>query len=125
MIAAESFDSLVIDLQEDFTRASNRGEETHVAPSSSAMIDDILDLLPFENPNTTKALNVNGNPQNVTPLRLEDIEIQINYRTPRIDHVVSIWHQLGHNRDLRKFVRDMGYLCTWIFSSQKMTNSDC
>eukprot|EP00533_Pseudo-nitzschia_delicatissima_P002480 CAMPEP_0116105024 /NCGR_PEP_ID=MMETSP0327-20121206/14789_1 /TAXON_ID=44447 /ORGANISM="Pseudo-nitzschia delicatissima, Strain B596" /LENGTH=504 /DNA_ID=CAMNT_0003597357 /DNA_START=146 /DNA_END=1660 /DNA_ORIENTATION=- len=108
MIAAESFDSLVIDLQEDFTRASNRGEETHVAPSSSAMIDDILDLLPFENPNTTKALNVNGNPQNVTPLRLEDIEIQINYRTPRIDHVVSIWHQLGRKHSLREFIVKLG-----------------
>lgn len=108
MIAAESFDSLVMDLQEDFTRASNRGEETHVAPNSSAMIDDILDLLPFENSNATKASNVNGNPQSVPPLRLEDIEIQINYRTPRISHVVSIWHQLGRKRNLREFIMKLG-----------------
>ena len=108
MIAAESFDSLVIDLQENFTRASNRGEETHVAPNSSAMIDDILDLLPFENPNATKTLSVNSNPQNVPPLRLEDIEIQINYRTPRIDHVVSIWHQLGKKHSLREFIVKLG-----------------
>ncbi len=97
LIAAESFDSLVLDLQENYTRASNRGEETHVSPSSSKMIDAILDLFPWENTTT-----------GIPPLRLEDIEIQINYRTPRIDHAVSIWHQLGKRTDLRTFIMLLG-----------------
>jgi len=38
------------------------------------------------------------------PLRLRDVEIQINHRTPRIDHLASIWHQRGDYSTLRNFL---------------------
>lgn len=105
VIGAESFDSLVLSLGENYTAASNRGEETHISPDSGDMIDILLDLLPFEE-NLNK-LDANGHIR-TPPLQLEDIEIHINYRTPRIDHVVSIWHQLGRGVNLKKFVMQMG-----------------
>ena len=105
VIGAESFDSLVLSLGENYTAASYRGEETHISPNSGDMIDALLDLLPFdENLNIS---DVNGRIR-TPPLQLEDIEIHINYRTPRIDHVVSVWHQLGRGVSLKKFVLQMG-----------------
>ena len=73
--------------------STSAGEETHVAPDSSKMIDTMTNLFPWNI--TTKT---------VAPLRMEDIEVQINYRTPRIDHVASIWHQLGKRKTMREFL---------------------
>jgi len=92
----------VMSLAENHTQASHRGEETHVSPDSSDMIDIFLDFFPWED--NSNASNAPRTP----PLRLEDIEIQINYRTPRIDHLVSIWHQLGRKKNLKKFVKSLG-----------------
>ena len=100
VIGAESFDSLVLSLGQNHTAASNRGEQTHVSPNSADMIDMFLDFLPFD--------KSDANDPHVQPLRLEDIEIHVNYRTPRIDHVVSVWHQLGGKTSLKQFVLQMG-----------------
>jgi len=83
---------------------SDNGEETHVSPASSEMIDALLDIFPWDNKNKSTIL-----PSSIPPLRLEDIEVHINYRTPRISHVKSIWHQLGKRTTLRAFLRNNNY----------------
>jgi hypothetical protein len=70
------------------------------------MIEALVGVFPWDNDknSTTSAKG----PSPVAPLRPEDIEVHVNYRTPRIDHVASIWHQLGGKGDLRGFVQKMG-----------------
>mmetsp|Transcript_17272 Transcript_17272/g.43100 ORF Transcript_17272/g.43100 Transcript_17272/m.43100 type:complete len:476 (-) Transcript_17272:1052-2479(-) len=105
IIASEEFDAVTEELSHDSIRAGNySGEETHVAPRSGDMIDALLDLLPWENSTDTSTTIP-------PPLRLEEIEVQINYRTPRIDHLVSLWHQLDQNTNkmtLRQFLSTQG-----------------
>ena len=97
VIGSEHFDTLVMSLAKNDNRTSHyNGEETHVAPDSSDKIDHFLDLLPW-----SSNANLNASSRN---LRLEDIEIQINFRTPRINHEVSIWHQLGEGETLKDFM---------------------
>ena len=67
------------------------GESRHVDPHSSGMIDRLLRVLPW---NTTCPGST---------LELRDIEVHVNYRTPRIDHAVSVWHQIHNGTTLREF----------------------
>jgi len=88
VIGAEAFDTLVRELRSSHSSSSSSasaGEETHLSPGSSEMIDAMTNLFPW-----------NITTETVPPLRMEDIEVEINYRTPRIDHVASLWHQVGH-----------------------------
>ena len=63
------------ELFHDSIRAGNySGEETHVAPHSGDMIGALLDLLPGGNSTDTSTT--------IPPLRIEEIEVQINYRIP-------------------------------------------
>eukprot|EP00816_Leptocylindrus_hargravesii_P012082 CAMPEP_0196824458 /NCGR_PEP_ID=MMETSP1362-20130617/91900_1 /TAXON_ID=163516 /ORGANISM="Leptocylindrus danicus, Strain CCMP1856" /LENGTH=378 /DNA_ID=CAMNT_0042204719 /DNA_START=399 /DNA_END=1535 /DNA_ORIENTATION=- len=105
VIGAENFDSLVLSLGQSRTAASNHGEETHVSPDSANMIDTFLEFLPFD-----ENLNVSDSSDRLRPqpLQLEDIEIHINYRTPRIDHLISCWHQFGGETSLKRFVMQVG-----------------
>lgn len=97
VIGSEHFDTLVMSLAKNDNRTSHyNGEETHVAPDSSNKIAHFLDLLPW-----SSNANLNAASRN---LRLKDIEIQINFRTPRINHEVSIWHQLGEGETLKDFM---------------------
>lgn len=90
IIAAEAFDTLVEGLVD--YKNNGRGEDIHVSSSSDEMIDALLDVFPWGETNST------------SPLHLDDIEVQINYRTPKISHVRSIWHQLGKRTTLRQFL---------------------
>ena len=108
VIGSEEFDSLVSLLRHG--PLVGVGEELHVASSSSGMIDNLLNLLPWDSTTSTAALsdgnqngNGNGNAR-IPPLQLEDIEVQINLRTPRISHVISIWHEKGYKKSLQKFL---------------------
>jgi hypothetical protein len=98
VLGTEDFDTLVrflpestqgLDLEKD-------PEAIHVAPKSGEIIGKFLDLLPFDDPNELKD----------NSLSMEEIEVQINYRTRRIDHVISAWNQIGpalSNATLREF----------------------
>lgn len=78
---------------------AGEGEARHVDPHSAAMIGRLLDVLPW---NVTAAASPSWakRPQR---LRLSDIEVHVNYRTPRIDHAVSVWHQLHNGTTLQEF----------------------
>ena len=65
VIGAEAFDTLVKDLK---SSSASAGEETHVSPRSTEMIDAMTNLLPW-----------NITTETVPPLRMEDIEVEINY----------------------------------------------
>jgi hypothetical protein len=125
VIGTEEFDTVTFGLLNKKAASRQMGEETHVSPDSSQMIDALVDLFPWD---TTAAVlsatatalpDTNNNSigegqiskstgtssfRSVPPLRLEDIEIHINYRTPRIDHVVSIWHESGGKNRLSTFL---------------------
>jgi hypothetical protein len=125
VIGAEAFDTLTFGLLNKKAASRQLGEETHVSPDSSQIIDALVDLFPWDttaavlSATATASPDTNNNSigegqsskstgtssfRTVPPLRLEDIEIHINYRTPRIDHVVSIWHQLGGKKRFSKFL---------------------
>ena len=105
VIGAEEFDTLVRDLLH--TKQGVTGEDMHVSPMSGPVIDRLLGLFPWDDENNN---NHNDNSTTTTsthqrpPLAMEDIEIHVNYRTPRSSHVVSIWHQLGKKTTLRTFL---------------------
>mmetsp|Transcript_11658 Transcript_11658/g.24028 ORF Transcript_11658/g.24028 Transcript_11658/m.24028 type:complete len:509 (-) Transcript_11658:69-1595(-) len=101
VIAAEAFDTLVEDLVDGSASKNDKGEETHVAPASEDMIDALLGLFPWEN---SESSSETSGDRSIAPLKLEDIEVHINYRTPKISHVKSIWHQLGKKDSLRTFL---------------------
>lgn len=102
VIAAEAFDTLVEELIDGSASNNDKGEDTHIAPTSGEMIDALLGLFPFDNrkDNNSSTTSENG----ILPLKLEDIEVHINYRTPKISHVKSIWHQLGKRYTFRGFL---------------------
>jgi hypothetical protein len=80
VIGSEVFDKLTKELT---GIRRERGETTHVAPRASDRIRTLLDLFPWK-----------STPQSQqTPLRLEDIEVQINLRSPRFSHLASLWHE--------------------------------
>jgi hypothetical protein len=100
VIGSEELDNIVSGLVEE--SRGGAGEEIHIATDSGDMIDGLLDLFPWDN-TTTAPSDANDNLR--TPsLRLEDIEVLLNYRTPRIDHVISVWHQGGQDSTLREFL---------------------
>jgi hypothetical protein len=58
------------------------------------LMDGILAVLPWE-----------GRP----PLRKQDVQVVVNYRTPRSKHLLSIWHQLGRpGESFSDFLMDGG-----------------
>eukprot|EP00533_Pseudo-nitzschia_delicatissima_P002198 CAMPEP_0116096150 /NCGR_PEP_ID=MMETSP0327-20121206/10035_1 /TAXON_ID=44447 /ORGANISM="Pseudo-nitzschia delicatissima, Strain B596" /LENGTH=492 /DNA_ID=CAMNT_0003587849 /DNA_START=93 /DNA_END=1571 /DNA_ORIENTATION=+ len=101
VIAAEAFDTLVEDLVDGSGSKDGKGEETHVAPASEEMIDALLGLFPWDN---SESSSETSGDSRITPLKREEIEVHINYRTPKISHVRSIWHQLGKKNSLRTFL---------------------
>jgi len=102
VIAAEAFDSVVKSLNGLKGSLGSAGEEMHIDLHSSDAIDALLDTFPLENLATSYS-DANGNV--LEPLiQMDDIEIQVNLRTPRISHVTSIWHQLGHGKTFRHFL---------------------
>ena len=108
VVAAEAFDTLVERLvaQEDEHR---EGEDLHVSDDSGLMIDGLLDIFPFDEHDENDTENDTEN-DDETALRLTDFEVHMNLRTPRIGHLTSIWHQLGHKQTLRIWLRGSGYL---------------
>ena len=107
VIGSEEVDRLVHGL---LTKSSGPdvGEETHVSPHSSNMIDALLNVFPWDNATSTPAAFQETNGIIRTPsLRLEDIEFQINYRTPRIDQVVSVWREVGNAGDQNSTLQQM------------------
>jgi len=119
VLGAEAMDSAMRDLARAKTMAlSDEGESTHVAESSSQMIDILLNVFPWQHRNehlgnTAKASassssSVSSPDKHALLPNLEDMEVHIHYRSPRIDHVISIWHQNTHGETLRHFVQEMG-----------------
>ena len=104
-LGAEAFDTLVMDLITNNGTKGSSGEELHVADRSSNMIDVLLGVLPWDDDdNTTTTTTAAATAPE--PLRLEDIEVQINFRAPRVSHVVSVWHELANRRTLREFLTE-------------------
>ena len=119
VFGAEAFDTFVHDLPVDDNGNGNggtnnntlllKGEDLHISPSANKRINLLLDIMPWYDKNKDKndnnnhnisALNTRRRPE----LKLNDIEVVVNYRTPRISHMVSIWHQLGHEKTLQDFL---------------------
>lgn len=102
VIAAEAFDTVVNSLNVPNGTLGSAGEEMHTDLHSSDVIDRLLDIFPLENLATSYS-DANGNV--LEPLiEMDDIEIQVNLRTPRISHMTSIWHQLGRGITFRHFL---------------------
>lgn len=109
LIAAELLDNVVHVVRGTQHNEKRKGEELHVVASGGAMIDNLLDLFPWDHDHRNQSLpreNITDNDNNndgvrtqrpqqpQPPLRLEDIEIQINLRTPRISQLTSMWKQV-------------------------------
>jgi len=105
VFGAEAFDFLTIELNGLDVEG---GEATHVAPHASEKLQRLLDLFPWDNTFHSQ-----------TPLRLEDIEVQLSLRSPRFSHVVSLWHQTVSTKPvfegltLREFII---YVLHWDFN---------
>jgi len=101
LIAAEAFDTFAMGLREKGRLENDRsGEDVHVWEEAGHMIDALLGMFPWdtgENNNTAK--------QSQLRLKLEDIEAHVNIRIPKMQHIVSIWHQMGHKSTLRGFLQ--------------------
>ena len=123
VFGAEAFDTFVHDLPVDDNGNGNggnsnnntnpllTGEDLHISPSANKRINLLLDIMPWydnknkdTNTNDSSNSNNNNNTRRRPELTLEDIEVVVNYRTPRISHMVSIWHQLGHEKTLQDFL---------------------
>jgi hypothetical protein len=123
VFGAEAFDTFVHDLPVDDNGNGNGGnsnnntsplligEDLHISPSANKRINLLLDIMPWydnknkdTNTNDSSNSNNNNNTRRRPELTLEDIEVVVNYRTTRISHMVSIWHQLGHEKTLQDFL---------------------
>jgi len=104
VFGSEATDTLVWNLENK--TAGTVGEAMHIAPESSEKIDRLLDLLPWDNNtrNSSNFNNIGSSSLQPSPLRLQDIEVVIAYRTPRISHLESIWHQVGRGATLREWL---------------------
>ena len=105
LIASETFDSTNRHLVQEKDKKTNdkgtsttpiaatipTGEELHVPPESKITIDRLLEVLPSSPSNHTKE---------------DELEVCIHYRTPRINHVISLWHQRPRALTLREFLED-------------------
>ena len=111
VIGAETFDTIAAGLLTDPVE-NDRGEETHVSPNADATIDNLLDVLPWgEVSNNSSNSSSSGDTSNngtvsVKPLELGDIELHIHHRTPRVGHLISLWHEMGIGKPitLRNFI---------------------
>jgi len=64
-----------------------------VHSNSSFIMKSWLSILPW---------NVSGTSRR---LKLEEIEVVVVYRTPRLKHLISLWHEVGRRREtLRKYI---------------------
>ena len=104
VFGSEATDTLVWNLENK--AAGTVGEAMHIAPESSEKIDRLLDLLPWDNNtrNSSNFNNIGSSSLQPSPLRLQDIEVVIAYRTPRISHLESLWHELGGTKTLREWL---------------------
>ena len=93
VIGAEAFDGLIMGLPQ---RAGAGGEDAHVARNASLMLDALLDVFPWDNGTTATVA--------WTPLRPEDIEVHVHYRTPRTTHLRSLWHQADGAQTFREYL---------------------
>ena len=116
VLGSEEFTAMVMALAGDFPRkhppldtgwapvaTDGVGEARHVDPHSSAMIDRLLSVLPW-NATTSGRGGGSEQQQQQQQLELSDIEVHINYRTPRIEHCVSVWHQIHNGTTFREFL---------------------
>jgi len=112
VIGSEELDGLTMAIGNEFVKGhpppdewapialdDRDGEDKHVDPHSALMIDKLLDVLPW---NATSSSSSQGQPQR-QQLERRDIEVHINYRTPKFDHTVSVWHQHPKGQTLREF----------------------
>lgn len=113
IFGSEEFDRLIMNLHIK-SSVDSVGEAIHVAPESSDKIDRLLSLFPWDDNNnltiasslsSSPTANVNSIPHQRSPsLRLENIEVQINYRTPRISHIESVWREVTKNNTFHEFL---------------------
>jgi len=70
-------------------------DTTNSVPGATSRINRLLEVLPLGIHRSTGM-----------PLQETDIEIHIHYRTPRVDHLVSWWHELSQtkNRTFRELM---------------------
>jgi len=70
--------------------------------NSSVLMDAILNILPWENGssyiNDTSFNNANVT-QTSRTLQLDDLEVVVVHRTPRVKHIISVWHQTGYKEN--------------------------
>uniref|UniRef100_A0A7S4ASL1 Uncharacterized protein n=1 Tax=Pseudo-nitzschia australis TaxID=44445 RepID=A0A7S4ASL1_9STRA len=129
LIGAEAFDAVVRRLTKDDGYETDGvtlkvGEAVHVPPDSDENIQRLLRLFQWstgctttENDSTANTATAtttataittnNGNRRDTPPRpppRLQDLEVHVNLRTPRINHIQSIWRQLGGNATLQTFL---------------------
>ena len=116
VFGAKALDTLVKDLYKNTYSINNNrvnddddnrgGENLHISSSAGPIIDSLLSILPFDDGKLTRLYSdINNQQQRQQPsLKLDDIEVVVNYRTPRIGHLKSIWHQLGRNSTLKEFL---------------------
>jgi hypothetical protein len=104
IIAAEGFDAIVVGLANERHDASRRvsttadsekrnGEDLHVADDAPGMIDRLLDVLPFDHATSLQR-------------KYSFTEFHIHYRTPRVGHLISIWHEQARGHTLREFLQN-------------------
>ena len=105
VIGAEAMDTFVMALSNERGYEKDGvtkrvGEALHVPLDSDMMMQRLLELFQWneDDGNDATKTDVSHNGRRPPP-KLEDFEVQINYRAPRIHHVVSIWHQLSRRGD--------------------------
>ena len=96
----EFFDIVTRDLWKGGGPVIDGGEKTHTAGSSSKLIDRLLGLLLHPG---DEECDPSPCPE---PLRLEDIEVQINFRSDRIGHLESLWLHAGTDAQFSKYLVD-------------------
>jgi hypothetical protein len=110
VFGAEAFDTFVHDLPINDSSGGNntllKGEDLHISPSADKRINLLLDIMPWydKNKDTNDSSNNDITATRRPELKLDDIEVVVHYRTPRINHMISIWHQLGGMKTFQEFL---------------------
>lgn len=97
VIGAEALDWLIGSLAKNVQKRG-LGEATYVEETSKNKIHRLLNLFPLNSDIRTP------------PLRLNDIEVNINFRTPRVAHMASLWHEISggsQKRTMQEFIKSM------------------